>query len=144
MKESSGSDPFVEKHVFPGYWFFSLEGETKRAVDRGFNVLDVENLRRHYAMTAHHWRRNFLANYDAIKRKMGFDDRFMRTWDFYLAILVGSFRSGYLNLVQMTMSHGINDEYPLTRASLYERELPRPIVGAVPAFPLSTGSLPLS
>ena len=70
MKESSGSDPFVEKHVFPGYWFFSLEGETKRAVDRGFNVLDVENLRRHYAMTAHHWRKNFLANYDTIKRKM--------------------------------------------------------------------------
>jgi len=119
MKESSGSDPFVEKHVFPGYWFFSLEGETKRAVDRGFNVLDVENLRRHYAMTAHHWRRNFLRNYDAIQRKMGFGDRFMRTWDFYLASVVGSFRAGYLNLIQMTMSHGISDEYPLTREFLY-------------------------
>jgi cyclopropane-fatty-acyl-phospholipid synthase len=95
MKESSGSDPFVEKHVFPGYWFFSLEGETRRAVERGFNVLDVENLRRHYAMTAHHWRRNFHANYEVIKAKMGFDDRFMRTWDFYLASVVATFRAGY-------------------------------------------------
>ena len=117
-----GSDPFVEKHVFPGYWFFSLEGETKRAVDRGFNVLDVENLRRHYAMTAHHWRRNFTCNYDVIKKRMGFDDRFMRTWEFYLAIVAGSFRAGYLNLIQMTMSNGVNDEYPLTREFLYERD----------------------
>lgn len=121
MKESPGSDPFVAKHVFPGYWFFSLESETKRAVDRGFNVLDVENLRRHYAMTAHHWRKNFHRNWDAIQKKMGFDDRFMRTWDFYLASVVGSFRAGHLNLVQMTMSNGINDDYPLTREFLYER-----------------------
>ncbi|HVH43885.1 MAG TPA: cyclopropane-fatty-acyl-phospholipid synthase family protein [Labilithrix sp.] len=136
MKEARGSDPFVEKHVFPGYWFFSLEGETTRAVDRGFNVLDVENLRRHYAMTAHHWRKNFLANYDTIKRKMGYGDRFMRTWDFYLASVVGGFRAGHLNLIQMTMSNGITDEYPLTREFLYERDRPRPILGTVPTFPL--------
>jgi cyclopropane-fatty-acyl-phospholipid synthase len=124
--------------VFPGYWFFSLEGETTRAIDRKFNVLDVENLRRHYAMTAHHWRRNFLRNYDVIKQKMGFDDRFMRTWDFYLASVAGSFRSGYLNLIQMVMSQGINDEYPLTRDFLYAKDRPRPVVGGHPAFPLRT------
>jgi len=136
MAESKGSDPFVEKHVFPGYWFFSLEGQTKRAAERGFNVLDVENLRRHYAMTAHHWRRNFLLNYDEIKRKMKFDDRFMRTWEFYLASVVGGFRSGHLNLIQMTMSNGVNDEYPLTREPLYARERPRPLSGRTPTFPL--------
>jgi len=112
MKEASGSDPFVEKHVFPGYWFFSLEGATKRAVDRGFNVLDVENLRRHYG------------------------DQFMRTWDFYLASVVAGFRSGHLNLVQMTMSNGLVDEYPLTREFLYERDRPRPVIGRIPTFPL--------
>lgn len=136
MKESSGSDPFVEKHVFPGYWFFSLEGATKRAVDRGFNVLDVENLRRHYAMTAHHWRKNFIANYDTIKRKLSYGDQFMRTWDFYLASVVAGFRSGHLNLVQMTMSNGLVDEYPLTREFLYERDRPRPVIGRIPTFPL--------
>jgi cyclopropane-fatty-acyl-phospholipid synthase len=138
MAESPGSDPFVEKHVFPGYWFFSLEGQTKRAAARGFNVLDVENLRRHYAMTAHHWRRNFLRNYAVIKQRMGFDDRFMRTWDFYLASVAGSFRAGHCNLIQMVMSNGVNDEYPLTRQFLYERERVRPLTKRTPTFPLET------
>ncbi len=120
MRESSGADPFVEKHVFPGYWFFSLEGETRRAVERGFNVLDVENLRRHYALTAHHWRRNFLRNYAEIKRRMKFDDRFMRTWEFYLASVVAGFRCGRLNLIQMTMSNGLAEDYPMTREFIYE------------------------
>jgi cyclopropane-fatty-acyl-phospholipid synthase len=139
MRESSRNDPFVEKHVLPGYWFFSLEGATKRAVDRGFNVLDVENLRRHYAMTAHHWRRNFRANWDTIRKKTGKGDRFMRTWDFYLASVVAGFRSGHLNLIQMTMSHGVNDTYPLTRAFLYKSERPHPLLADVPTFPLSPG-----
>ncbi|HVJ90738.1 MAG TPA: cyclopropane-fatty-acyl-phospholipid synthase family protein [Labilithrix sp.] len=138
MKESKGSDPFVSKHVFPGYWFFSLEGQTKRAVDRGFNVIDVENLRRHYALTAHHWRKNFLSNYGAIKKKLGFDDRFMRTWDFYLASVVAGFRAGHLNLIQTTMSYGINDSYPLTREFLYDRSRSSPIVGMLPSLPLQS------
>ena len=134
MSRADGSAPASSKSrtTYPS----SQPAETSRAVDRGFNVLDVENLRRHYAMTAHHWRRNFNRNYDTIKKKMGFDDRFMKTWDFYLASVVGSFRAGYLNLIQMTMSQGINDEYPLTREFLYERERPRPIVGKTPTFPL--------
>lgn len=136
MKEASGSDPFVAKHVFPGYWFHSLEGATRRAVERGFNVLDVENLRRHYALTAHHWRKNLRANFRLIKKKLGYDDRFLRTWDFYLASAVGGFRSGYLNLIQMTMSRGVNDEYPMTRDALYaelaERERPRAAAKVAP------------
>jgi cyclopropane-fatty-acyl-phospholipid synthase len=136
MKEAPGADPFVAKHVFPGYWFFSLEGQTRRAAERRLNVIDVENLRRHYAMTAHHWRRNFLRNYDVIKRRLGFDDKFMRTWEFYLASVVAGFRSGHLNLIQMVLSNGINDAYPLTRDFLYSSERPRPIEGRLPEFPL--------
>lgn len=121
MKEAPGADPFVAKHVFPGYWFFSLEGETRRSVERGLNVIDVENLRRHYAMTAHHWRKNFLRNYGLIQERLGFDDRFMRTWAFYLASVVAGFRTGHLNLIQMVMSKGLADGYPLTRDFLYDR-----------------------
>jgi cyclopropane-fatty-acyl-phospholipid synthase len=122
MKEDPRTDPFVSKYVFPGYWFFSLQGMTNRAVNRGLNILDVENLRRHYAMTAHHWRKNFLRNYDAIKATMGFDDRFMRTWEFYLASVVAGFRTGQMNLIQMVLCNGINDGYPWTREFLYNRE----------------------
>ncbi len=119
MKESTIANPFVAKHVFPGYWFFSLEGMTHRAVARDLNIMDVENLRRHYALTAHHWRKNFLRNYAAIQAKMGFGDPFMRTWEFYLASVVAGFRTGQINLIQMVLSNGINDDYPMTREFLY-------------------------
>ena len=122
MKESSGADPFVEKHVFPGYWFFSLEGLVKRAVDREMNILDVENLRLHYARTLEHWRARFLRNYEEIKAVMGFDDRFMRTWEFYLASAEAGFHTGHLNLIQMVMTNGVRTDYPLTREFLYETE----------------------
>jgi cyclopropane-fatty-acyl-phospholipid synthase len=144
MKESAGADPFVEKHVFPGYWFFSLECETRRAVDRGLNILDVENLRRHYAMTAHHWRRNFRRNWEQIKARMGYDDHFMRIWEFYLASVVAGFRSGHLNLIQMVMSNGINDEYPLTREFIYRGEKPQPHTRPIPEFPLRPRDVTLS
>jgi cyclopropane-fatty-acyl-phospholipid synthase len=122
MKESSGADPFVEKHVFPGYWFFSLEGLVKRAVHRELNVLDVENLRLHYARTLKHWRANFLRNYTEIKTTMGFDDRFMRTWEFYLASAEAGFHTGHMNLIQMVMTNGVRTDYPMTREFLYETE----------------------
>ncbi len=121
MKESPGEDPFVSKHIFPGYWFFSLEGMTKRAVDRGMNIMDVENLRRHYALTTHHWRKNFLRNYDAIKAAMGFSDRFMKMWEFYFCLVIAGFRTGRMNLIQMVLSNGITDTYPWTREFLYNR-----------------------
>ena len=119
MEESLTVDPFVATHIFPGYWFCSVEGVTQRSVRRGFHVLDLENLRRHYAMTAHHWRRNFRRNYDEIKAVMRFDDVFMRAWEFYLASVVSGFRTGQMHLVQIVMSNGLCDEYPLTRQFLY-------------------------
>ena len=122
MKEASGADPFVEKHVFPGYWFFSLEGLVKRAVDRELNILDVENLRLHYIQTGLRWRANFLRNYDEIKSVMGFTDQFMRSWDFYLASGLAGFSVGHLNLIQMVMTNGVRTDYPWTREFLYEAD----------------------
>jgi cyclopropane-fatty-acyl-phospholipid synthase len=122
MKESQGSDAFVRKHVHPGYWVPSLEGMTSRAAARGLCVLDTENLRRHYALTAHHFRQSLLQNYDRVKWAMGRDDAFMRTWDFYLAYSVAAFRTGHLNLIEMVLSSGLSDEYPMTRDFLYTTE----------------------
>ena len=121
MKEASGVDLFVEKHVFPGYWFFSLEGLVKRAVRRELNILDIENLRFHYALTLKHWRTNFLQNYEEIKSVMKFDDRFMRTWEFYLASAEAGFHTGHLHLIQMVMTNGVRTDYPWTREFLYTK-----------------------
>jgi len=120
MKEASGVDLFVDKHVFPGYWFFSLEGLVKRAVRRELNILDIENLRFHYILTGQRWRANFFQNYEEIKSVMKFDDRFMRTWEFYLASAETGFHTGHLHLIQMVMTNGVRTDYPWTREFLYK------------------------
>ena len=71
-------------------------------------------------MTAHHWRTNFLRNYDMIKSAMKFDDVFMRAWEFYLASVVTGFTTGQMHLIQIVMSQGLCDDYPLTRHFLYQ------------------------
>ncbi len=119
MKESSDTSPFVQKYIFPGYWYNSIEGMVTRAVARDFQVIDIENLRRHYTLTLHHWRNHLLKNKEAIQKTMGFTDEFMRAWEFYLAIGAAGFASGTSSLIQMVVSKGINDEYPWTRDFLY-------------------------
>jgi cyclopropane-fatty-acyl-phospholipid synthase len=124
MREQSGADPFVSKHVFPGYWFNSVEGMIRRAVDRDLQIVDLENLRRHYHLTAQHWLQRFRRSWTTIRARFGFDERFMRTWEFYLASVAAGFRTGRMSLIQVVMSSGVNDAYPLTREFLYEPAAP--------------------
>jgi cyclopropane-fatty-acyl-phospholipid synthase len=119
MQEGLGTDPFLQKHIFPGYWLPSVEGMTERAVKRGLNIIDVENLRRHYTKTARCWRHNFRSNLDAIKQATGFTDRFLRGWDFYLCCVIAGFQAAQINLVQMVLVKGANDDYPDTREFLF-------------------------
>ncbi|WP_437568184.1 class I SAM-dependent methyltransferase [Sorangium sp. So ce542] len=135
-QESPRTDPFVQKHIFPGYWPPSVQGMAARAAARGLDVLDAENLRRHSALTARCWRRNFLDNREKIERITGFDGAFLRTWEFYLACAAAAFRSGHLGAVQMVLSNGAPRDYPLAREPLYAAEEPSlrdraPIVPAV-------------
>ncbi len=60
----------------------------------------------HYAQTLAAWRERFWQNLDAV-RHLGFDDRFIRMWDFYLAWCEGAFRERYTNVAQLLLSkHG--------------------------------------
>ncbi|WP_437895715.1 class I SAM-dependent methyltransferase [Sorangium sp. So ce124] len=139
-QESSRTDPFLQKHIFPGYWPPSLHGMATRASTRGLDVLDAENLRRHSALTARCWRRNFLENREKIERITGFDGAFMRTWEFYLACAAAAFRSGHLGAIQMVLSNGAPRDYPLAREPLYATEEPslRERAPIVPAVQLSS------
>ncbi|WP_437671945.1 class I SAM-dependent methyltransferase [Sorangium sp. So ce131] len=146
-RESPRTDPFVEKHIFPGYWAPSLEGMAARAAARGLDVLDAEDLRRHSALTAQGWRRNFLENRERIARVTGFGEVFMRTWEFYLASAVAAFRTGHLSFVQMVLANGPQREIPLARAALYAAEEPpprerAPLVSSVQAAPRAAGRRP--
>ena len=62
----SETEFFIRKHVFPGGWIPSL-AETIAAMERaGLEVVDIENLRRHYALTLDEWAERFERNWERI------------------------------------------------------------------------------
>jgi len=116
---------FIRKHVFPGGWIPSL-AETIVEMERcGLEVVDIENLRRHYAPTLDEWARRFERNWPAIQASdpQRFDERFRRVWRSYLVGCAEMFRSpaGYTHLFQIVFSKGniTRESYPMSRAHLY-------------------------
>jgi cyclopropane-fatty-acyl-phospholipid synthase len=111
--------PWIEKRIFPGAYPPSLSQMMGIFEPWNLSVLDVENLRLHYARTLRDW----LALYESAServRKM-FDERFVRMWRLYLAGSVAAFTTGTLQLFQVLFAPGENNEVPLTRAHQYTR-----------------------
>ena len=109
--------PWIEKRIFPGAYPPTL-GEMSRIFEPwNFSILDVENLRLHYAQTLRHW----LALYEgAAERVRGmFDEKFVRMWRLYLAGSIAAFTGGTLQLFQVVFAPGESNDVPLTRAHLY-------------------------
>lgn len=82
-----------------------------------FSVLDVENLRLHYAQTLNHWTERFEARADDVTAL--YDEHFTRAWRLYLAGSVAAFRAGSLQLFQVVFTHGDNNDLPQSRQDLY-------------------------
>jgi cyclopropane-fatty-acyl-phospholipid synthase len=118
---------FIRKHVFPGGWIPSL-ADVIVAMERcGLEVLDVENLRRHYAPTLDAWAERFDRRWDEIQAldPARFDERFRRIWRAYLVGCAEMFRSpaGYTHLFQVLFSKGnvTTRSYPMGREHVYGR-----------------------
>lgn len=115
---------YIRKHIFPGGWIPSLAEAIEAMEKSGLEVIDVENLRRHYALTLDAWAGRFDANWDAIHAldPVRFDERFRRNWRAYLWSCAEMFRSknGYTHLFQVVVSKGnIGTNYPMSRGFLY-------------------------
>jgi cyclopropane-fatty-acyl-phospholipid synthase len=88
-------------------------------------VVDIENLRRHYALTLDEWALRFERQWPAIQAldPKRFDERFHRIWRSYLVGCAEMFRSsaGYTHLFQIVFSKGnvTRDNYPMGRGHLY-------------------------
>lgn len=78
-----------------------------------FYTLDIESLRRHYSKTLLCWRENFLKHWDEIVATKG--EEFARMWDLYLASCAATFHNGIIDLHQILMSKGVNNDLPMTR-----------------------------
>lgn len=110
-------DAWSDKYIFPGAEPPSLLQMTEIFEAGRLSVLDVENLRLHYAKTLKEWHRRFEASAEYIEHR--FDARFVRMWRLYLCASIAAFLSGDLQLFQVTFSHAENNDVPWTRADLY-------------------------
>ncbi|HET9580306.1 MAG TPA: cyclopropane-fatty-acyl-phospholipid synthase family protein [Usitatibacter sp.] len=117
---------FIRKHVFPGGWIPSLADVIVQMERCGLEVVDVENLRRHYALTLDAWSERFERRWEEIRAidPSRFDERFRRIWRAYLLGCAEMFRSsaGYTHLFQIVFSKGnvTRESYPMSRAWLHE------------------------
>ncbi len=106
------------RYIFPGAYIPSLREAWKGVLEPfDFSVVDVENLRRHYALTLAHWLARFEAAAPDIQREAG--EAFTRRWRLYLAEAQAGFRAGTLQLFQVTFARGTHACMPWTRSALY-------------------------
>ena len=112
LREYPG-DPWIKKYIFPGGMIPSLREMIHLFSEHQFYTLDVESLRRHYCKTLLHWERNFRDHLPEIEAKMG--KEFTRMWHLYLSGCAATFHNGIIDLHQILVTKGVNNELPLTR-----------------------------
>jgi cyclopropane-fatty-acyl-phospholipid synthase len=95
------SPDWIERYIFPGCLIPSLEA-LEQALG-SLRIRHVDELGEHYGETLARWRAAFLGRVDEV-RALGFDERFVRTWDFYLASCQALFRAGLLRDAQLVVT----------------------------------------
>ena len=95
---------WIRKHIFPGGHLPSM-GAMKTAVSQtsDLRLEDVQGYAADYATTLQRWRQTLLEKQQEIKT-MGFDDAFIRKWEYYFAYCHAGFRAEIIDLVQMVLN----------------------------------------
>ena len=115
LKEHPG-DPWIKKYIFPGGVIPSLREIMNCLAEDNFHTLDVENLRNHYNRTLLCWEKNYKEHIDEVREM--FDEEFVRMWDLYLSACAAIFHNGIIDIHQILVSKGVNNDFihiPLAR-----------------------------
>jgi cyclopropane-fatty-acyl-phospholipid synthase len=96
------STDFIQQYIFPGGCLPCPREFRRQAKVAGLEVVDEFAFGADYAETLRRWRDAFLAR-KAEVTALGFDERFMRIWEFYLAYCEAAFDTGDISLVQYTL-----------------------------------------
>ncbi|HEY2354040.1 MAG TPA: cyclopropane-fatty-acyl-phospholipid synthase family protein [Gaiellaceae bacterium] len=98
------SPDWIERYVFPGCLIPSLESLARAAAkDSRLAIYGVHEIGDHYAETLRQWRASFHAKMEDVRR-LGYDTRFERMWDFYLAFCEAAFRRRALRDAQLLVA----------------------------------------
>ena len=96
------SSDFIQQYIFPGGLLPSPRAFRAAAAQSGLTVVNELDFGLDYAETLRRWRHQFLGA-DTPVRKLGFDTRFMRIWEFYLAYCEAAFATGNTSVMQFTL-----------------------------------------
>ena len=108
---------FIQKNIFPGSCIPSIEIIQKNLTkETDMIISDLENINHHYAKTLNLWKKAFNKNQNKII-KLGFDERFIRMWNFYFSYCEGGFAERAINDFHILMSK------PLNRTSQNEKDI---------------------
>lgn len=96
-----GTD-FIQQYIFPGGMLPSPQVFRQQAEQHGLRVVNEFKFGLDYARTLEEWRSAYTEQLPQV-RAQGFDDRFLRTWEFYLAYCEAGFRAKSIDVVQFTL-----------------------------------------
>ncbi|MDE2435725.1 MAG: class I SAM-dependent methyltransferase [Sphingomonadales bacterium] len=99
---SQGAD-FIQTYIFPGGMLVSEAAFRRLAAERGLDWTDASHFGNDYAETLRMWRDRFDDAVAGRRLPAGFDERFVRLWRFYLMYCEGGFRSGLIDVAQVTL-----------------------------------------
>jgi len=104
---------FIKRHVFPGSFIPCVSAMVDAAARAGkLRLVNLEDFGGSYATTLAHWRSRFMSRLDQV-RGQGYDERFIRMWEFYLCYCEGGFLERSISDVQLLFARGGNrrDQY---------------------------------
>ena len=96
---------FIQKHVFPGGFLPSKSALAAQIERAGLRILDRSSFGPSYARTLAEWRKRFHSRWPEAAA-LGFDDRFRRLWDYYLAYCEAGFAEGTIDVTLVSIAHG--------------------------------------
>jgi len=95
---------FIQKYIFPGGSLPSVTAISNSLTSvTDMRVQDIEDIGIHYARTLKHWRERFF-KYESRVRGLGYDDSFIRLWEFYLCYCEGGFMENSISTIHAVLS----------------------------------------
>ncbi|MEG2694841.1 MAG: cyclopropane-fatty-acyl-phospholipid synthase family protein [Acinetobacter sp.] len=99
-KKALNTVDYIKRYIFPGSFIPCISVLTQTASEQKLRLKHLEDIGQSYAQTLHCWRKNFLAVREQVLA-LGFDENFIRMWDFYLCYCEGGFKEGVISDVHM-------------------------------------------
>lgn len=104
---------FIKRYIFPGSFIPCVTAITQAVTKSSdMKLIHLEDITPHYARTLDAWRTRFLSNSEQIKA-LGYDDTFIRLWDFYFSYCEGGFSERVIGDVQLVFAKPLNRRQPL-------------------------------